>query len=96
MDYGETVEDAIVRETKEEVGLDISAVRQFHCYSHPDRDPRQHTVTIVFSARATGEVKASDDAADAKYFNWDDLPKDMAFDHRQILEDYRSNRWGSS
>jgi ADP-ribose pyrophosphatase YjhB (NUDIX family) len=96
VDYGETLEEAVVREAKEEVGLDIINVRQFHCYSDPARDPRQHTVTIVFSAEASGEMRASDDAADAKYFNWDKLPEDMAFDHRQILEDYRSNRWGSN
>ncbi len=96
VDYGETVEDTIVREAKEETGLDVTDVRQFHCYSHPDRDPRQHTVTIVFTAKAFGELRASDDASDAKYFAWDELPEEMAFDHRQILEDYQSDRWGSS
>lgn len=95
VDYGESVEDAIIREAKEETGLDLFDVTQFHCYSAPDRDPRQHTVTIVFIARWAGEFKAGDDAVEARFFPWDQLPDHMAFDHRQILEDYRIDRWQS-
>lgn len=93
VDYGESVEEAALREAKEETGLDVVDLKQFHCYSKPDRDPRQHTVTVVFTAKATGEVTASDDAADARFFSWDNLPEQMAFDHRQILKDYRTDRW---
>jgi ADP-ribose pyrophosphatase YjhB (NUDIX family) len=95
VDYGETVEEAIIREAREETGLDIQNVRQFHSYSAPDRDPRQHTISIVFTAQATGNPKASDDAQEVRFFLWDNLPNNIAFDHRQILEDYRTNRWMS-
>ncbi|KPL07481.1 NUDIX hydrolase, partial [bacterium SM23_57] len=93
VDYGESVEEAALREAKEETGLDVFDLKQFHCYSTPDRDPRQHTVTVVFTAKAKGKVAAFDDAADARFFSWDNLPEQMAFDHRQILEDYRTDRW---
>jgi 8-oxo-dGTP diphosphatase len=95
VDYGETVEEAIVRETREEVGLDVINLRQFHCYSKPDRDPRQHTLSVVFTAESQGKPRASDDAAEARFFAWENLPERIAFDHRQILEDYKANRWTS-
>ena len=93
VDYGETVENAIIREAREETGLNIRNVRQFHSYSAPDRDPRQHTISIVFTAEALGEPHASDDALEVRFFSYDNLPDDIAFDHRQILDDYRTNRW---
>jgi len=93
VDYGETIEDAVCREMKEETGLDIDLVRQFHTYSDPKRDPRHHTVTTIFIATAQGRPKADDDAEEAEVFTRDTLPEDMAFDHRQVLEDYFSKKY---
>jgi len=93
VDYGETLEAAAVREAKEETGLDIKLVRQFHTYSDPARDPRQHTISTVFVAEAAGEATAGDDAAETETFLADRLPDTIAFDHKQILEDYFTGRY---
>jgi len=88
IDYGESAEAAARREAREETGLDIADLKQFHCYSDPARDPRQHTISIVFSARASGQPRPGDDAAGLRLFDPTALPEDIAFDHRQILTDY--------
>lgn len=88
VDYGETLEQAVVREAKEETSLDLVDLRQFHTYSDPARDPRHHTVTLVFLAQGRGEPRAADDALEIGLFSRDNLPEPLAFDHRQILEDY--------
>lgn len=93
VDYGETLEEAAGREAKEETGLDIKISRQFHSYSDPSRDPRQHTISTVFLAEAAGEAKAGDDAAEYGIFRKDNLPDKIAFDHRKILNDYFSGRY---
>ena len=93
VDYGETLEAAVVREMKEETGLDVTLVRQFHTYSDPDRDPRHHTVSTLFIATASGTPEAADDAADAGIFTRDSLPEHIAFDHRKILDDYFNNKY---
>ena len=92
IDYGESAEDAARREAKEETGLDIVNLRQFHTYSNPDRDPRHHTISVVFVAQARGKPKACDDATDVGLFDQDTLPSELAFDHCQILDDYYSNK----
>ncbi len=93
VDYGETLEEAVCREMKEETGLDVNLVRQFHTYSDPKRDPRFHTVTTIFIATASGTPKAGDDAKEAEIFSEGNLPEDIAFDHRKILEDYFNNKY---
>ncbi|HVP58089.1 MAG TPA: NUDIX hydrolase [bacterium] len=93
VDYGETVEEAARREAHEETGLAIDLVRQFHVYSEPGRDPRGHTVTVTFVARATGEPKGGDDASLAEAFPADRLPTEMAFDHRQVIQDYLAGKY---
>ncbi|MBI5408416.1 MAG: NUDIX hydrolase [Nitrospirae bacterium] len=93
VDYGESLEEAVCREAKEETGLDIRIKRQFHTYSDPNRDPRHHTVSTIFIAAASGKPKAGDDAREAGVFTKDNLPEDIAFDHRQILEDYFSGKY---
>jgi ADP-ribose pyrophosphatase YjhB (NUDIX family) len=93
VDYGESLEEAAVREAKEETGLDIELIRQFHTYSDPKRDPRHHTVSTIFIARASGTPRAADDAKEVGIFTRDNLPEDIAFDHRQILEDYFNNKY---
>ena len=93
VDYGETVEEAAVREALEETGLEIELVRQFHTYSDPARDERGHMISVVFVARAEGTPKGGDDARVARAFRPDRLPEDIAFDHRRIIQDYLDHKY---
>jgi len=93
VDYGESLEAAAVREAKEETGLEVELLRQFHAYSDPKRDPRHHTITIVFIAKAKGKAIAGDDAKEIGLFNKDTLPDQLAFDHRDIINDYFTGRY---
>jgi len=93
VDYGETLEAAAVREAAEETSLAVTLVRQFHTYSDPARDPRRHTISTVFIATARGVPAAADDAAEAGVFSIDSLPGPMAFDHADILRDYRGRKY---
>ncbi len=93
VDYGESLEAAAVREAKEETGLDVELLRQFHAYSDPKRDPRHHRITIVFIAKAKGKAVAGDDAKEIGLFNKDTLPDQLAFDHRDIINDYFTRRY---
>ena len=88
VDYGECIEDAAVREAKEETSLDVTLTDQFHTYSDPARDSRHHTVSTVFIATAQGAPRGADDAKVARPFRETDLPSPLAFDHGQILRDY--------
>lgn len=88
-DYGESLEEAAVREAREETGLEVELLEQFHTYSDPRRDPRQHNITTVYIARSTGgTLQAQDDAQEIGVFTEDTLPAELAFDHDQILKDY--------
>lgn len=93
VDYGESLESAAMREAKEETGLSIELLRQFHTYSSPDRDPRRHTITTVYIARAEGEPRGGDDAEEARLFIRTSLPEPIVFDHKQILDDYFRRRY---
>lgn len=84
VEVGETVEDAAVREGKEETGLDIELTGLVGVFSEPGRDPRGHTVTVCFTATGQGTLAASSDAQDAGLFDPGDLPP-MAFDHGMII-----------
>ncbi len=88
VEYGETVEAAAVREAREETGLSVVLTELFGVYSDPQRDPRHHTIGVVFIATATGSPTAGDDAADAQVFTATSLPAPIAFDHGRILADY--------
>lgn len=92
VDYGETLENAAVREAKEETGLDIVLKGQFHSYSDPARDPRFHTISTVFIAEARGMPVGGDDAAVARVFTSHSLPQPLVFDHKKILQDYFTSR----
>jgi 8-oxo-dGTP diphosphatase len=93
VDYGETMEAAAVREALEETSMPVALVRQFHTYSEPTRDPRQHTISTVFIATAQGTPSGADDASEARIFSIDALPEPMAFDHADILRDYREGKY---
>ncbi len=86
VDEGEPLDRAAVREAREETGLDVELVEQFFTYSDPRRDPRKHTISTVFLARAAGEPEGGDDAAEARAFREDEIPE-LVFDHREIVED---------
>ncbi len=90
VDYGESLEEAALREAKEETNLEVQFLRQFHTYSAPNRDPRHHSISTVFIAKAKGIPKAKDDALEIGIFNASNLPEEIAFDHREILRDYFS------
>jgi ADP-ribose pyrophosphatase YjhB (NUDIX family) len=89
VDYGETLEQAAVREAREETSLEVKLISQLGAYSDPLRDPRHHTISVVFTARViAGSPQAADDAIDIGIFSRDNLPKDLAFDHSKILQDF--------
>jgi 8-oxo-dGTP diphosphatase len=91
VDEGEPLAQAARREAKEETGLDVELTEQFFAYSDPARDPRQHTISTVFIARADGTPRAGDDAAGVASPALDDLPE-LVFDHATIIADYRAYR----
>ncbi len=93
-DKGESLEAAAVREAKEETGLDVALLEQIHTYSNPARDPRRHTVSTAFWARAEGEPRGADDAALARGFPLDALPSPLCFDHAEIVRDFLALRAG--
>ena len=93
VDWGETLEHAAKREAKEETGLDVELLRQYHTYSDPSRDPRKHTISTVFLARASGTPIGGDDALEARIFTRETIPEEMAFDHHRILMDYFEKRY---
>ena len=88
VDEGETLHAACVREVKEETGLEVDLSEQFFTYSDPARDPRKHTLSTVYIGWAEGEPQGSDDAAEARAFSVDALPRELCFDHGTIVNDY--------
>lgn len=89
VEYGETVEHAAVREAKEETGLRVKLKKLLGVYSDPKRDPRGHTVTVVFTAKVlSGRLRGSDDANHAEWMK--QIPFNaLAFDHADVLRDYK-------
>jgi len=89
VDYGESCEDAIIREVKEETNLDFRIREQLHTFSDPDRDPRQHVVSVVFVGVGSGDLKALDDAKEAISINISSaFERNLVFDHKRILSRY--------
>jgi 8-oxo-dGTP diphosphatase len=89
VEVGETVEEAVKREIKEEINLDFEIERLLGVFSKPDRDPRFHVVSVVFVGKAVGEPKASSDAKEVKIFKLEDIPfEKLVFDHAEILKKF--------
>ena len=88
VDYGESLEEAAIREAEEETSLLISDLQLVGCYSDPARDGRMHTISTVFAAVACGTPIAKDDATEVGIFTLQNLPKQLCFDHRKILDDF--------
>ena len=89
VDIGETVENAVVREMKEETTLDITIESFLGVYSDPSRDERFHTASIVYICKAYGKPIAQDDAKEVYVYKLDELPLDkLVFDHKQIILDF--------
>lgn len=87
VDYGEKTENAVIREMLEETGLKTEINHLVGVYSDPNRDPRGHTVSVVYLLNVcTGELKGGDDALEAKFFDLNNLP-DLSFDHKYIIKD---------
>ncbi len=82
------METAARREALEEISLEVDLIEQFHVYSDPNRDPRQHTMSVVFIATATGKPNAGDDAKGIGVFESWRVPPNLCFDHDRILQDY--------
>lgn len=92
LNYGETLEDCVVREVSEETGLMTEVSGLVGVYSDPSRDPRGQIVTAVYQLRLLGgTLKGGDDASSAEWLSIDHLPK-LAFDHGKIIEDFLSKR----
>ncbi len=89
VEYGETVENAVLREVKEETGVIIEINELLGVYSDPERDPRGHTISVCFLAKIIqGELNADTDAAEVSFFTVDEaLKMELAFDHHEILKD---------
>ena len=89
VEYGETVENAAVREAKEETHIDVELKDLVNVYSKPDRDPRGHTITVAYTAQGNfSNKKADSDASDISVFNEKKLDEiKIAFDHEEIIRD---------
>jgi 8-oxo-dGTP diphosphatase len=94
VDIGESVEDATIREVKEEtnIHLELDDIEQFKIFSDPKRDKRRHTVSSVFRCKAKdiSTLKSGDDAKSLKLKPLKEILKltNLAFDHKQIIEEY--------
>lgn len=87
VEYGETVESAVLREVEEETGLRGKIHSLVGVYSDPNRDPRGHFVSICFIVLPiAGELKSGSDAREVALFELDNLPK-LAFDHEKMIKD---------
>jgi len=88
VDYGESLENAAIREAMEETSLHVTDLRLLGCYSDPTRDKRFHTISTVFIGKGSGVAKAADDAINLATFSIKNLPEMLCFDHSKILADY--------
>lgn len=93
LDHDESLEEAAIREAREETNMDLENLKQFHTYSDPSRDPRFHTISTVFIAKGIGTPQFGDDAKGLKIVSYKELMQlKYAFDHNQIIKDYLGYR----
>ena len=89
LEYNEKTEDAVIREIFEETGLVTKIMHLIGVYSDPKRDPRGHTVSIIYELKILkGKLEFGDDASDVNFFNLTKLPDNLSFDHKKIINDY--------
>ena len=89
VDIDEELENAAARELAEETGLEGVPMQQLHTFGECGRDPRGRQITIAYMGIATSgqnKIKAGDDAAEARWFDIEKLPKDLGFDHNKIVK----------
>ena len=90
VEYGEKVEEAIKREMKEELGVLVKIKKMIGVYSNPKRDPRYHTVSVVYLLKkGKGKIRLNNEASEFKYFSLKKLPSKIGFDHKKILIDLK-------
>jgi 8-oxo-dGTP diphosphatase len=89
VEYNEKTEDAIIREIFEETGIKTKINKLIGVYSDPKRDPRGHTISIIYELKIiNGKIKSGDDASEVDFFKFDDIPEKLSFDHKKIISDY--------
>ena len=87
VDIDESLKRAAWRELREETGIRAGFLEQVGAFGRPDRDPRERVITIAYLAIVPIdrlEIRSGSDAADARLFDVESLPK-LAFDHAKIL-----------
>ena len=92
VEYGESTDDAVKREINEETGLIVNDVELLQVFSKPDRDPRIHTVSVVYICCTEGEPVSGSDVKNIKFFDLNNLPDNIAFDHKEIIKEYIKRR----
>lgn len=89
IEYGENVEEALKREAKEECGLDVKPSKIVGVYSNPKRHPWKHVIAICYAAKKVGgQLRAESKEEKARFFNINQIPKKLAFDHTKMIKDY--------
>src|SRR3989338_11001742 len=88
MNIGESCEEGVFREMREETGLKCQIIKLLGVYSQPGRDPRGHTVTVAYLLKPIGgKLKSNFESSELKFFSLDKIPTNLGFDHQTIIKD---------